>query len=77
MDESHLDLTAIVDSCLGIIVLELLKLAFHEGKSLHISPPRRISDEILSDVASKLPKVTTKVEFQIVGFQEKEHNWTK
>jgi len=53
------------------------KVAFHKGKSIHIGSPRRISGEILSDVASKLPKVTTEVEFQIPRFQENEHNWTK
>jgi len=53
------------------------KVAFCKGKSIYIGYPRRISCKILSDVASKLPKVTTDVQFQIPEFQENEHNWTK
>ena len=53
------------------------KVAFRKGKSIRTVPLRRISGKILSDVASKLPKVTTDVQFQIPEFQENEHNWTK
>ena len=53
------------------------KIAFRKGKSIRTGPLRRISGKILSDVASKLPKVTTEVEPQIFGFHKNEHNWIK
>ena len=39
------------------------KVAFRKHKSIRFGPSRRISGEILSDVASKLPKVTTEAQF--------------
>jgi len=77
MAESHLGSIAIAGSCLAIIVLELIKLIFRKGKSIHNGPPRRISGEMLYDVVSTLPKVTTDINFQILGFEENEHNWIK
>ena len=53
------------------------KVAFRKGKSIHTGPPRRIPGEMLSDTVSTLPKVTTDINFQISGFEENEHNWTK